>query len=176
MALTQERLKELLHYDLETGIFTWLVDRTSGTKAGAIAGSMAGRGYSRISIDGNSYFQHRLAWLYVHGYFPENTIDHINRIRNDNRFLNLREATMQCQKINCCHQTNNSSGIRGVAWHKKDKKWRCYVKINGKDKCLGNFSDKLDAAYTRYAVEQCLGFYDCNPDSSALRFIEAVNE
>ena len=82
--LTQSRLKELLHYNPETGIFTWLVSK-KGVKIGNIAGSVNSIGYRYISVDRILYKASRLAWLFIEGYFPENDVDHINRIRDDDR-------------------------------------------------------------------------------------------
>jgi hypothetical protein len=93
--LTQERLKELLHYDPETGIFTNLTQRGGHAKKGAVAGTKNSIGYVCIRIDYDQYRAHRLAWLYVYGEFPEKFIDHMNEIRDDNRIINLRLATHQ---------------------------------------------------------------------------------
>lgn len=92
--LTQDRLKELLHYDEDTGMFTWIVSTARCVKVGDIAGSKNGKGYLHIMVDKRIYLAHRLAFLYVHGRFPEFT-DHINWIRDDNRISNLREVTQQ---------------------------------------------------------------------------------
>jgi hypothetical protein len=91
MTLTAERLREILGYDPETGLFTRLV-RTGRIRAGEVAGTAHSRGYRSIVIDGRVYLSHRLAWLYVHGEWPPEQIDHINRNRADNRLVNLRAA------------------------------------------------------------------------------------
>ena len=82
--LTQERLKELLHYDPETGYFTWKISPNNAVKVGSVAGTSMNN-YIRIIIDHKAYLAHRLAFLYMEGYFPEHEVDHINRIRDDNR-------------------------------------------------------------------------------------------
>ena len=93
LLITAERLRELLHYDAETGVFRWKVRpyRTS-IQSGTVAG-MIYAGYRRIRVDGQMYQAHRLAWFYIHGHWPVNLIDHKNTIRDDNRLSNLREAT-----------------------------------------------------------------------------------
>jgi hypothetical protein len=91
--LTQQRLHELLHYDPSTGAFTWRVAPNRRIIAGSVAGVTETNGYRRIRIDGRQYGAHRLAWLYMHGEFPPNDIDHINRTRDDNRSTNLRAVT-----------------------------------------------------------------------------------
>jgi hypothetical protein len=88
--LAAERLRERLRYDGGTGVFTRRVG-SGHARAGEIAGSVHSTGYVRIGIDGGKYTAHRLAWLYVHGVWPSDQIDHINRNRSDNRIANLRE-------------------------------------------------------------------------------------
>lgn len=91
--LSQEYLKSILHYDPETGILSWKVDRRR-VKIGQIAGYLC-LGYVAIGIDGKLYKGHRLAWLYMTGEWPKDEIDHINRTKHDNRWVNLREATKE---------------------------------------------------------------------------------
>ncbi len=88
--LTQQRLKTLLHYNPKTGIFTWKIFH-GNTKAGNIAGTLHSNGYIYIGIDGNKYRANRLTYLYILGYFPEHQIYYINKIRDDNKWLNLYE-------------------------------------------------------------------------------------
>jgi HNH endonuclease len=91
--ITRTRLKEFLHYDPETGVFTWLVKPCRNILAGSIAGNVMNEGYVMVKIDRKNYKAHRLAWLYVHGTFPPDQLDHINRGRADNRLCNLRLST-----------------------------------------------------------------------------------
>src|ERR1035437_5724966 len=93
MTLTQEKLKELLHYDPETGLFTWKNTRHNAVKIGAIAGYWRKDGYVGIYVLGHHYLAHRIAWLYMTCEWPEFEIDHENRKYSDNRWKNLREAT-----------------------------------------------------------------------------------
>ena len=89
-SLTAERLREQLRYDAETGVFTRRVGR-GHARAGDMAGTVHRTGYVRISIDGGKYTAHHLAWLYVHGVWPSDQIEHINRKRSDNRLVDLKE-------------------------------------------------------------------------------------
>lgn len=89
--ITQEELKEYLHYDPLTGDFNWTIGKR-GLKVNSKAGSMNDQGYVIIRINNIRYRAHRLAWLYVYGHFPINEIDHINGVRSDNRIENLRDA------------------------------------------------------------------------------------
>ena len=170
--LTQDRLKEIMYYSPETGLFTRIIKASSNALAGDIAGGVDGGGYVRIKIKRKLYAAHRLAVLYMEGYFPEDTVDHINRIKDDNRWENLREATRQCQNRNCSISKNNTSGIKGVYWGARVRKWCANVAVNRKIKSLGTFDDFLEAAYHRFAAEQCLGFPDCDINSSARQYID----
>jgi hypothetical protein len=100
MTLTQNRLKQLLDYQPETGQFTWRVARAGLAKAGSVAGATKTQGYRQIMVDGTMYLAHRLAWLYVHGHFPVKMLDHVNRQSWDNRIANLREATHKQNREN----------------------------------------------------------------------------
>jgi len=170
--ITQDRLKEVLNYDPVTGIFTWRVTKGKRVPKGSVAGCLNDRGYRIITIDGKLYKAHRLVFLYVDGYWPENQVDHINRARTDNHRANLREASQQCQSRNYGALKSNISKIKGVHSHSLAKKWHALIMVNGKNKHLGYYDTILDAAYARFAAEQCLGFQDWDLSSSALQFIQ----
>lgn len=91
--LKPDRLRELFHYDPDTGVFTYRTRASCCTRIGDVAGSVNTEGYRHIRVYGRAYKAHRLAWLYVKGVWPVGMIDHINGDRADNRFGNLREAT-----------------------------------------------------------------------------------
>ena len=143
--LTLERLHELLSFDPESGLFRWKVRTSNRVAVGAIAGSAASDGYLQIKIDRRKYLSHRLAWLYVHGRWPAEQLDHINGVRTENRIANLREATNAENAQNCAVRRNNKSGHPGVRWHKAAGKWQAEIKINRVQKCLGRF-ESLEAA------------------------------
>ena len=151
--LTQERLKELLSYDPETGVFVW-VNALGTAKIGDVAGCSHSEGYRVISIDRKLYFAHRLAWLYMAGTFPPDQIDHINRIRNDNRFANLRAVTKSENMHNSCRGKNNNSGFKGASYDKFRKNWRAHIKINNVTKCLGRFSTPEEAGAAYLAAQR----------------------
>lgn len=174
MKLTQARLKELLHYDLITGVFTWLISK-KGTRNNLVAGSVSknkDNGYRRIKIDGNFYKTSRLAFLYMEGYFPEHDVDHKNRIRHDDRWENLRHATRQCNARNSNKRSDNTSGITGVTWHKTAQKWQARIEISGKGFSLGLFQSKHDAAKARWQAEIKHGFPSCNTTSTAYIYLK----
>lgn len=138
--MNQKRLKEVLNYDPKTGIFRWKIHRMYNARAGDIAGSMHNGGYRSIGIDNKMYLVHRLAWLYVHGHFPKE-IDHINHDKRDNRIDNLRNVTHLENGRNMSITKNNTSGIPGVYWCKKSKKWKAHIQFDGEYKYLGLFDD-----------------------------------
>lgn len=164
--LTQSRLKELLHYDPEIGNFTW---REGNQVAGYINKHI---GYRLIGIDGKYYNASRLAWLYMEGYFPENDVDHKNRIRHDNRWENLLHASHQCNMRNCKKRITNKSGITGVSWLKRDQKWRAGITIFYKSLNLGHFTSKFDAAHARWEAEVKYDFPSCNTTSTAYQYLK----
>lgn len=139
--ITQERLKELLHYEEATGVFTWKVARRGEVKCGVEAGCIYSNGYRVIKIAGKRYGAHRLAWLYVHGAFPTDEIDHINHIKDDNSIVNLREATRKQNAENI----PSKSAHRGVSFDHKRKKFVASIYTNGKSIMLGRFYDLADA-------------------------------
>jgi hypothetical protein len=116
--ITYERVHELLDYDPKTGIFTWKVGR-GGRRFGRVAGNKRSDGYIKIQIDGRSYLAHRLAWLYIYGYLPEHDVDQIDRDPSNNRIDNLREVSRTCNLRNCGNHSSNTSGVKGVSFHKQ---------------------------------------------------------
>jgi len=170
--ITQERLKEIVFYNQETGLFTWKINLGPRAVIGCVAGS-SDDGYVRIGIDGELYLAHRLVFLYVDGYLPEGEVDHIDRVRWHNWRSNLREASRQCQNRNCGMLKNNKSGIKGVYWYKPTGKWQAYITLNRGRFALGYFDNIVEAACHRFAAEQCLGFQDCDISSSAGEFIKS---
>lgn len=152
--LSQKALKELLHYDPETGEFTWLVSRGRKAKAGSTAGSLDRHEYQVIGVQGKLYLAHRLAWLYAHGEFPPNDLDHINRVRADNRLQNLRLATRAENMQNISIPSSNTSGHVGVSWYKRGQKWQASITVNYKRIGLGCFPNIEDAIAARKAAEK----------------------
>lgn len=150
--LDVERLKERLSYNPETGEFVWRISYGSA-KAGSMAGHISNKGYRRIPVNKKHYQSHQLAWLYVHGEFPEHEIDHINGDKLDNRTINLRSVTRKENGRNVRIPTHNTSGIMGVRWNKLEQKWKAYIKVNGINKGVGTFFDKFDAICARKSAE-----------------------
>lgn len=147
--LTQARLKSLLHYEPETGVFTWLVWRPNGVKVGDEAGHISKKGYRVIKVDGGTYRASRLAFLYMTGSFPEALADHENRDRADNRWANIRPAT---NSQNCANRlVPNKTGFKGVIYRASRDAYEAYLKKDGINRFLGYFKTAREAGEA-YAV------------------------
>ena len=159
--LTQERLKELLILDEDTGIFTRRVVTGKGgfgCQIGDICGSIYPNGYIRIRVDNIYYPRSHLVWLYIKGTLPHNTIDHINRNRDDDRPSNLREVVNVDNYKNMKLFNTNKSGHVGVSWHKKGQKWMAVIMVNYKQKYLGLFNSIEEAIKAREKASMLYGF------------------
>jgi hypothetical protein len=146
--VTQERLRELLSYDSETGVFHWRVSRGRAV-AGASAGNADSYGYLQTKIYGRCYLNHRLAWLYVYGEWPDGQIDHINGSRADNRLANLRNVSISVNQQNQRGaRVDNRCGLLGVS--RKGNRWQARISHPGrKDAYLGLF-DTPELAHAAY--------------------------
>lgn len=156
--INQEQLKEIINYNPITGDFVWLKVNSNRVKVGDIAGYKAPDGYKQIRINNTLYKSHRLAFLYVEGEFPVNIIDHINHDPSDNRWVNLRHADRFINQRNMKLSKRNTSGISGVSWDSKVKKWRVRFYRDKKEVFLGYFSDKNKAIEVRNEARESLGF------------------
>ena len=151
---TSERVREVLDYDPLTGEFTWKVSLSSTGRAGKPAGcKVAADGYQRIRLDNTLYLAHRLAWLHTHGAWPKDQLDHVNRVRHDNRLENLREATNVQNSYNKPRRVGNKSGIPGVYWTKVNRKWQAQITHYGRRIHLGYFVTMEEAAEVRRQAE-----------------------
>jgi hypothetical protein len=165
--VTAEVVRNLLDYNLETGVFTWKFRDikycnsymgwkvVNGRDFGKPAGTKTPYGYREIKIFNKAYKEHRLAWLYVYGEWPQGQIDHINHIKDDNRIENLRDVTRSQNGMNQIKCNRKTSQYKGVAWHKRSNKWQARIGINGETKYLGIYELAIDAsrAYDRAAIE-----------------------
>ncbi len=154
--ITQELLKEYFNYDPVTGEFTWIKKPAQCIKIGDIAGNITTTRYRSIKFFNKGYQVHRLVWLYIHVSFPSDNkeIDHINGIRDDNRLINLREATRAQNQHNKPISKNNTSGCKGVMWNKSEEKWRASISFNNLRKHLGSFNTKEEAIKARKDAEK----------------------
>jgi hypothetical protein len=140
--LTQEKLKEVLHYDQDTGIFTWKIDFATLRK-GKEAGTCKPSGYRDIQYKGKIYKTHRLAWLYIHGVFPNEYIHHANGVRDDNRISNLRDVSRRENNQNGRKQ--RAGKLLGTHYFKREGKWYSLIRVGGRQVHLGYFSTEKEA-------------------------------
>lgn len=163
--LTEEYLKSLLHYTPDTGIFTWLESR-GRVKVGDTAGILQPDGYRYITINGNKFLEHRLAWFYMTGSFPsgeQNYIDHIDGNKSNNRIGNLRVCSDAENKRNRGRQSNNTNDFKGVSYDNRRGKY--YPRITnpqtGKQENLGSYLTQEEASivYELKAIEYFGEFY-----------------
>lgn len=155
--LTFESLREVLDYDPDTGIFLWKareattpsIKMWNGRYAGKKAGGLY-RDYIEIAIDDENYYGHRLAVFYMTGEWPEHGVDHEDLDGSNNTWTNIRSATKSQNAANTTFYKTNTSGIKGVCWHKRARRWQAQIKCQGKYKFLGTFKSK-EAAGEVYA-------------------------
>jgi len=160
--LTQERVQHLFTYDGKNG----LLIRNFGTgraKGGKASLSKDKDGYNVIGIDNKLYRTHRVIWLYVYGEFPYGFLDHINRIRTDNRVENLREVSKAQSRENIGVSKSSKCGLKGVWLHKQTKKWCASIGSNGKNIHLGSFA-LIEDAYAAYQKAASI-YHTINPIS-----------
>ncbi len=158
--LTQSRLKYLLSYNSETGIFAWKNPPSNRVKVGDEAGAIHSRNkYICIRLDSSAHLAHRLAWLYTYGVWPQDQIDHIDGIRNNNCIANLCEVNSVENHKNTKLHGRNTSGNPGVSFYKKRAKWTASISVDGKRKHLGIFVDKGDAIQARKKAEIEYGYH-----------------
>jgi hypothetical protein len=115
--------------------------RSMNHLAGQKAGTLHPLGYRKVSVDQQPYMEHRVIWKMFNKDFKDGTLDHINNNRTDNRIENLRLASRAENNQNAVIRKDNTSGVKGVNWNKRDKRWTASIMINGKRKALGNFKD-----------------------------------
>lgn len=139
--LTASMLRERVHYTPETGCFILI----AGKKAGHVAGAPHPRGYVQMTVPGHprTVLAHRVAWLYVHGVWPDGEIDHINGVKTDNRIANLRIVSRQLnnQNLKRAPRTNKSTGVLGVWNYKPGKFIVSLTNEDGRRVRIGVFGD-----------------------------------
>ena len=151
--ITAEVVRERFVLDETTGVFTWRVQVANNRKVGSVAGTVDGAGYVSIGTCGRYYKAHRLVWLYVHGVWPKNQIDHINGVRTDNRPSNLRDVTksvnLQNQKRAHANSAHGFLGVRIEARWNTPPRYLARITVNGHRRSLGTFgtAEEAHAAY-----------------------------
>ena len=157
--LTQERVRELFTYEEVTGNLYRNI-KAGNSKIGDIAGCLDTKsGYLKVTVDYKQTMNHRVLWLYVHGYLPK-YIDHINGNRSNNRLENLREASIVENNRNKSISKNNTSGYNGISFDTSRNKWIVAINFKEGNKHLGRFESLEDAIKVRKAAEIKYGFHE----------------
>ena len=157
------RLRELLHYDPMTGVFTRSEKSNRRVVIGAVASFNKNGRYARVCVNNQRYYAHRLAWLYMYGAWPEDglQIDHIDGDKNNNKIANLRAATPSANSQNERKaRPNSTSKLLGVHWSKNVSKWTAQIKIGPLHKCLGYFDDPV-VAHNAYIAAKRIHHVGC---------------
>lgn len=169
--ITQSLVLDILTYDKETGIFTWNKRNpiqfkthancnTWNTKyAKKQAGWKNKAGYVCLNLNNKTFYGHRIAWLYCFGFIPDE-IDHINGIKSDNKISNLRIVDRKENTRNFPRRKNNTSGVTGVHFLKRESIWIAYIEDSYKRIYLGRFSSKEEAVKSRKKAEIEYGFHE----------------
>ena len=161
---SQEYLLSIFEYFPDTGKLFWRcrTDKDAawnGRHAGRPVGCIDSEGYIKTKLDGVCYRVPRLIWKMVTGNDPKGMIDHENRIKNDDRFSNLRDVTNQENQKNCKLRSINKSGINGVCFAKDTGKWQAQIDGDKGREYLGQYHSKEDAADARRAAEIKYGYH-----------------
>ena len=172
MELTPQRVRELLDYSPENGVFTWRernacefakqadCDTWNTRFAGKRAGGIGANGYRCIMIKPRLYTEHRLAWAHVHDTWPAGLLDHVDGNRANNCIANLREVSAVGNGRNARLSAANKSGVTGVFWRSDIDRWSAYITDNRVRRYLGTFKEFDEAVAVRKAAEKEIGFHE----------------
>lgn len=165
-----EYLRQCFDYNEVTGDLTWRerprghfnstgwYDRWNKMHAGSQVTSKDSGGYLRLRLNGEGFLAHRVIWKLVHGFDPS-IIDHADGNRENNAISNLRSVSPLENVKNASRSTANTSGVTGVSWHNRDKRWRAFIRVNRRSIHLGNFKSFDEAVGARKSAERKYGFH-----------------
>ena len=159
-----EYLRQRLRYEPETGRLIWLSHPDLPQKwntryAGTEAGNVGARGYRDVRIYGRVLKAHRIIWAILHNQWPSHEIDHIDGNRANNKVNNLRHATRTENNHNIGISRRNKSGVMGVFWEDKRRKWKAYIRVNNVQNNIGRYDTFDDAVAARKEAEIRYGFH-----------------
>ncbi len=157
--LTYEYVTSILEYYPDTGVFLWLVDGDNFKKADVADKGGSSKYYRYISINDNTFMAHRVAWLCVMREWPKEQIDHVDHVKNNNIFSNLREVSNAENSRNMPLSKNNKSGVSGVIQCKQKTKWLAQINVNKQPLILGYFEDKFEAICARLSANNKYGYH-----------------
>lgn len=156
-------LAELFYHNRETGRLHWRVKFCRSMNAGDVAGDINAHGYYRVTVKGRQYLAHRVIWDLLNPddkLTAQDEIDHIDHNPLNNREDNLRKVDRKTNGRNLSVGTNNTSGVIGVYWRKREQKWLAQIKVDQISIHLGYFYSKEDAVSARKAAEDKYGFHE----------------
>ena len=185
---SSEVLRQLLRYEPETGKLFWLprgvasfdFSHDAVRLAAAWNGRNAGNeaftcvsqdGYYNGKVFNTTVRAHRVAYAIFYGEWPANHIDHVDGDRLNNRIANLRDVTNAENCLNKAVRASSKTGINGVTWAKRERKWRVKIGVGGKKKEVGLFDDLSSAVIARKSAEKGIGYH---PNHSRARAVLAA--
>jgi HNH endonuclease len=162
MRPSRDELRRMLDYDPEAGVLRWRYrperQQKWNTKwVGKIAGFDSCVGSRQVCIDNRKYYEHRVIWCWMTGHWPTNQIDHKDTDPHNNRWTNLREATGSQNMANQGLRSTNTSGIKGVSWSKREKKWVAMITKEHKQRRVAA-SPCIAAAWCAYQIAAAADF------------------
>ncbi len=170
--LTQTTVTELFEH--RNGQLIWKKNLRGPAKKGTVAGWLGSNGYFKVGVNGSEEYVHRIIWLLHHGYLPENNLDHIDRNKTNNKIENLREASQSCNMRNYGNKQHNKTGVNGVCWKERYKKWHANIVITGTQIHLGYYKNFKNAVHARYSAEQVFGWESCNNLTPAHKYLKRI--
>ena len=171
--ITYEYLSECLSYEPVTGLFTWKERppnhfstirawKSWNTRSkGHSPGYVDAEGYSTFAVNRVLLKAHRVAWMLMTKKWPEHDIDHINGIRNDNSFSNLRSASRKENSHNQKRRSSNTSGCMGVNKRVGTENWRVRISHNGKQIHIGDYPSLEEAVSARMTCSPLINTPRC---------------
>jgi hypothetical protein len=161
--LTKEYVRSFLHYDPDTGLMKRIMRRSfagNWLPCNSVPKSKTIAGYLQINVDSRPYVVHRLAFVYMEGFMPDCDVDHINGVRTDNRWSNLRLVNRQDNLRNMGVRKDNTSGVPGVSYDKSKNKWHAYIHVHTSERLsLGYFPSIDEAIAARKGAEMLIGYH-----------------
>ena len=152
--LTQDKLHQMFEYK-DGNLYRKI--SLGRTKAGDKVGFVDSKGYLSVNINKKCFYLHRIIWMMQYGEMPE-LLDHVDGNRQNNKIENLRLANRFENSHNKQINKNNTSGVKGVYWHRKAKKWAAQITKHNKHYSLGVFETKeLAAEFVALAREMLHG-------------------
>jgi hypothetical protein len=160
----------------ETFIYIPETGQLINKKSGQVEGRINSNGYLMVYFNGRNYRIHRLVYCMFHGHLPKQQIDHINRIKTDNRIANLRDVPCIENTRNRGNGKTNKSGVKGVFWNRCNNRWQAIIRYKNKSVVVGSFKFFLNAVKARHYAEQKFGYLKDSVKSPAEKYLENAKQ